>query len=77
VRTLNRIEVVGETPWHALSSLALVALEWLRVVSPSEWKDHYARQVEDDLMPSQPDTLLRILTLPRTRRPPESHRPGV
>jgi transposase len=39
VRALNRIEVVGETLRHALNSLAVVAPEWLRAVSPPAWRD--------------------------------------
>jgi transposase len=48
VRALNRIEVVGETLRHALNTLAVVAPEWLRAVSPPDWKDRYARRAEDD-----------------------------
>jgi len=48
VRALNRIEVVGETLRHALNTLAAVAPEWLRAVSPAEWRDRYARRAEDD-----------------------------
>jgi transposase len=52
VRALNRIEVVGETVRHALNSLALVAPEWWRVVSPPEWKNRYVRRAEDDRLPT-------------------------
>jgi transposase len=34
VRALNRLEVVGEPLRHALNTLAVVAPEWLRAVSP-------------------------------------------
>jgi transposase len=44
VRALNRIEVVGKTLRHALNSLAVAAPEWLRTVSPLDWKDRYARR---------------------------------
>jgi transposase len=50
---LNRIEVVGETMRHALNSLAIVAPAWWRTVSPSEWKDRYARRAEDDRLPTK------------------------
>ncbi len=53
VRALNRIEVVSETMRHALNSLALVAPEWLRTVSPSEWQDRDARRAEDDRLPTK------------------------
>jgi transposase len=52
VRALNRIEVVGETLRHALNSLAVVVPEWLRAVSPPEWRDRYARRAEDDRLPT-------------------------
>src|SRR5215510_1046128 len=52
VRALNRIEVVGETMRHTLNTLAVVAPEWLRVVSPPEWRDRYTRRAEDDRLPT-------------------------
>jgi transposase len=52
VRALNRIEVVGETLRHALNTLAVVAPEWLRAVSPPDWRDRYARRAEDDRLPT-------------------------
>jgi transposase len=52
VRALNRIEVVGETLRHALNTLAVVAPEWLRAVSPAEWRDRYTRRAEDDRLPT-------------------------
>ena len=39
VRALNRIEVVGKTMRHALNTLAVAAPEWLRAVSPPDWRD--------------------------------------
>jgi transposase len=52
VRALNRIEVVGETMRHARNSLAVVVPEWLRAVSPPQWKDRDARRAEDDRLPT-------------------------
>jgi hypothetical protein len=52
VRALNRLEVVGETMRHALNSLAVVVPEWLRAVSPPDWKNRYARRAEDDQLPT-------------------------
>jgi transposase len=52
VRALNRIEVVGETLRPALNSLAVVAPEWLRAVSPPAWRDRYARRAEDERLPA-------------------------
>jgi transposase len=52
VRALHRIEVVGETLRHALNMLAVVAPEWLRAVSPPDWRGRYARRAEDDRLPT-------------------------
>jgi transposase len=52
VRALNRLEVVGETLRHTLNTLAVVAPEWLRAVSPPDWKDRYTRRAEDDRLPT-------------------------
>jgi transposase len=52
VRALNRIEVVGEMMRHALNTLAVAAPEWLRAVSPPDWRDRYARRAEDDRLPT-------------------------
>jgi transposase len=47
-RALNRLEVVGETMRHALKTLAVVAPEWWRAVSPPAWRDRDTRRAEDD-----------------------------
>ena len=62
VRALNRIEVVGETMRHALNTLAVVAPEWLRAVSPPAWRDRYTRRAEDDRLPTT-QTARAALTL--------------
>jgi transposase len=54
VRALNRLEVVGEMMRHALNHLAVVAPEWLRALSPPDWKDRYAQRAEDDRLPTTP-----------------------
>src|SRR5712692_326653 len=41
IRALNRLECVGETLRHALNSLAVVAPEWLRSQSHTEWVARY------------------------------------
>jgi transposase len=49
---------------HALNSLAIVAPEWLRAVSPLEWNDRYARRAEDDRLPTtQAARAARALTI--------------
>lgn len=47
IRTLNRLELVGETMRAALNALATVAPDWLATHAPSEWYDRYGRRVED------------------------------
>src|SRR5918999_841034 len=62
VRALNRIEVVGETLRHALNTLAAVAPEWLRAVSPPDWRDRYTPRGEDERLPTT-QTARAALTL--------------
>ena len=54
VRTLNRLELVGETLRAALNAIAVAAPDWLRVVAPPEWHDRYDRRVEDMRLPDTP-----------------------
>jgi len=42
VRTLNRLELVGETLRASLNSLAQVVPDWLVSIVPPEWFDRYA-----------------------------------
>src|SRR4051794_22786296 len=51
IRTLNRLELVGETLRAALNSLATVAPQWLRSWVPAEWFDRYAARVEESRLP--------------------------
>ncbi len=51
IRTLNRLELVGETLRAALNSLATVAPQWLRAWAPPEWFDRYASRVEESRLP--------------------------
>ncbi len=51
IRTLNRLELVGETLRAALNSLATVAPQWLRSWVPPEWFDRYAHRVEESRLP--------------------------
>jgi len=54
IRTLNRLELVGETLRHALQVLAVVAPDWLRPRLPGEWADRYGRRVEEYRLPAEP-----------------------
>jgi transposase len=52
VRSLNRLELVGETLRHALNVLAEVAPQWLQAWVPLAWYDRYAQRVEDYRLPA-------------------------
>src|SRR4051812_34458722 len=51
IRTLNRLELVGETLRAALNELAAVAPDWLRAVAPKAWYERHALRVEDARLP--------------------------
>jgi transposase len=51
VRTLNRLELVGETLRAALNAIAVATPDWLRAVAPADWHDRYDRRVEDMRLP--------------------------
>ena len=51
VRTLNRLERVGETVRAALNEVAAVAPEWLQAVAPPAWYERRGRPVENDRLP--------------------------
>jgi transposase len=51
VRTLNRLERVGETMRHVLNTLADVAPDWLRAHAVAEWYERYGRRMENYRFP--------------------------
>jgi len=51
VRTLNRLECVGETLRHALNTLAAVVPDWLRAQVGADWYDRYGRRIEETRLP--------------------------
>ena len=51
IRTLNRLELVGETLRAALNGLAAVAPDRLREVAPKGWYERHALRVEDGRLP--------------------------
>jgi transposase len=51
VRTLNRLELVGETLRAALNSLAAVEPDWLRSWVPPAWYERYSTRVEESRLP--------------------------
>src|SRR5207237_1780422 len=52
IRTLNRVEGVGETFRAALNSLAVAAPEWLMGQMQAGGVDRYEHRVEDDRVPA-------------------------
>ena len=54
VRTLNRLELVGETLRAALNAIAVVEPGWLRAIAPADWHERYDRRVEDMRLPDTP-----------------------
>jgi transposase len=51
IRTLNRLELVGETLRAALNEIAAIAPDWLRGVAPGAWFKRYAHRVEGGRLP--------------------------
>jgi transposase len=52
VRATTRLECAIEALRHALNSLAVVAPDWLRDHSPSDWVDRYGRRPDESRLPS-------------------------
>jgi transposase len=53
IRTLNRLELVGETLRAALNALAVAAPEWTRDHTYPEWVDRYGPRVSDYHLPTK------------------------
>ena len=51
VRTLNHLELLGETLRAALNEVASTAPEWLGGFAPPSWFERYAHRVEDYRLP--------------------------
>jgi transposase len=51
VRSLNRLERVGETLRAALNRLAVLAPDWLQALAPPEWYERYGSRVENYDLP--------------------------
>jgi transposase len=52
IRTLNRLELVGETMRYALNRLAVAAPAWLRVHMQPAWGERYSHRVENYRFPT-------------------------
>lgn len=55
VRTLNRMELVGETLRAALEVLAVAAAPWLSTVAAPEWYERYGKRVDSFRLPKGAD----------------------
>src|SRR6266852_6100889 len=53
IRTMNRLECVGETLRAALNSLAVVVPDWLRAQVPGEWYERYGTRTEEYRFPKE------------------------
>lgn len=51
IRTLNRLECIGETLRHTLNELSRTAPDWLRAQVPTEWGLRYGRRFEQYHLP--------------------------
>ena len=53
IRTLNRLEMVGEAMRRALNELAETDPAWLQTIAPSEWYARYAQQMDGLRLPKE------------------------
>jgi len=51
LRTLNRLECVGETLRAALNAIATVAADWLQQQQAADWSERYGRRIEAYRLP--------------------------
>ena len=53
IRTLNRLELVGESLRYALNQVAIEGRGWLTSWVPAEWFDRYSSRIEEAKLPTQ------------------------
>ena len=53
IRTVTRLELVGETIRAALNSLSVVAPDWLQAQVTADWFDRYSHRIESYRLPKQ------------------------
>jgi hypothetical protein len=58
VRTLNRVELVGETMRGALEQLSDTGEDWLAPLVTAEWAQRYGRPVRYERLPRSPEDRL-------------------
>lgn len=51
IRTLNRLELVGETLRATLNALAIVAPDWLKGIVSPDWFDRYSLPIQEYRLP--------------------------
>jgi transposase len=51
IRTLDRLELIGETLRAALNEIATLAPQWLREAAPPVWHERYDKRVENMRLP--------------------------
>jgi transposase len=53
IRTLGRLENIGETLCYALNTIAAVAPDWLpKIVPDSNWYERYGQRIQESRLPS-------------------------
>lgn len=60
IRTLGRLECIGETLRQALNALARVAPSWLRASVPQSWLTTYAQRFDDYSLPEAKDKRIAL-----------------
>jgi transposase len=60
IRTLGRLECIGETLRVALNALACLAPEWLRAWVPKSWFEIYATRFDDYRLPEAKDKRIAL-----------------
>lgn len=61
IRSLNRLELVGETLRHVLNQLAIVAPNWLTAWLPDEWLARYGSRIEEAKFPQAESQRQRLM----------------
>src|SRR5262245_32062984 len=62
IRTLHRLENIGETLRQALNHLTIVVPDWLRTIVEPDWYDRYGTRIEQYRLPKD-ETKRRDLAL--------------
>jgi len=62
IRTLNRLELVGESLRQALNEIAILAPEWLTSWVPSAWFERYGTRIEEAKLPQDESQRAALVT---------------